>query len=79
MPQQGEQQMVLVSDVYQSRTDQESAIIQRQDPVVYPGPHAKGGFALSEHQLRGYRKNGFVACCLPLKWRNCSVRPVIWP
>jgi ectoine hydroxylase len=52
--------MVLVSDVYQSRTDQESAIIPRQDPVVYPGPHAKGGFALSEHQLRSYRKNGFI-------------------
>lgn len=52
--------MALVSDVYQSRADQESAIIQRQDPVVYPGSHAKGGFALSEHQLRSYRKNGFV-------------------
>ena len=52
--------MAPVSDVYQSRTKQESAIIPRQDPVVYPGPHARGGFALSEHQLRGYRKNGFI-------------------
>ena len=52
--------MVLVSDIYQSRTDHEAAIILRQDPVVYPGPHAKGEFALSEHQLRSYRKNGFI-------------------
>ncbi|MBX3652032.1 MAG: ectoine hydroxylase [Burkholderiales bacterium] len=52
--------MVLVSDIYQSRTDNEAAIILRQDPVVYPGPHAKGEFALSEHQLRSYRKNGFI-------------------
>jgi ectoine hydroxylase len=52
--------MVLVSDIYQSRTDNEAAIILRQDPVVYPGPYAQGEFALSEHQLRGYRKNGFI-------------------
>lgn len=52
--------MVLVSDIYQSRTDNEAAIIPRQDPVVYPGPHAKGEFSLSEHQLRSYRKNGFI-------------------
>ena len=52
--------MVLVSDVYQSRTDNEAAIILRQDPVVYPGPDEQGEFALSEHQLRGYRKNGFI-------------------
>jgi ectoine hydroxylase len=52
--------MVLVSDIYQSRTDNEAAIILRQDPVVYPGPYAKGEFALSEHQLRSYRKNGFI-------------------
>jgi ectoine hydroxylase len=52
--------MVLVSDIYQSRTDHEAAIILRQDPVVYPGPYAKGEFALSEHQLRSYRKNGFI-------------------
>jgi len=52
--------MVLVSDIYQSRGDRESAVILRQDPVVYPGPHANAEYALSEHQLRGYRKNGFV-------------------
>lgn len=52
--------MVLVTDVYQSRGDNESAILLRQDPVVYPGPYAKAEFALSEHQLRSYRKNGFV-------------------
>jgi ectoine hydroxylase len=52
--------MALVPDVYRSRTDQESAIILRQDPVIYPGPHAQGECALSEHQLRSYRKNGFI-------------------
>ncbi len=52
--------MVLVSDIYQSRSDNEAAIILRQGPVVYPGPHARGEFALSEHQLRSYRKNGFI-------------------
>ncbi|MDP1674497.1 MAG: ectoine hydroxylase [Burkholderiales bacterium] len=52
--------MVLVSDIYQSRTDNEAAIILRQDPVVHPGPYEKGEFALSEHQLRSYRKNGFI-------------------
>ncbi len=52
--------MVLVTDLYQSRSDNESAIILRQDPVVYPGPYAKAEFALSEHQLRSYRKNGFI-------------------
>lgn len=52
--------MVLVSDIYQSRTDNESAIILRQDPVVYPGPHAKSEFGLSEHQLCSYRRNGFI-------------------
>ena len=52
--------MVLVSDIYQSRSDNEAAIILRQAPVVYPGPHARGEFALSEHQLRAYRKNGFI-------------------
>jgi ectoine hydroxylase len=52
--------MILVSDIYQSRTDDEAAIIQRQEPVVYQGPHAKAECALSEHQLRSYRKNGFI-------------------
>jgi len=52
--------MVPVTDIYRSRADRESAIIQRQDPVVYPGPYSKGRFSLSEHQLRSYRKNGFI-------------------
>ncbi len=52
--------MVLVSDIYQSRTDDEAAIILRQDPVIYPGPYTRAGCALSEHQLRSYRKNGFI-------------------
>lgn len=52
--------MVLVSDIYQSRTDNEAAIIMRQDPVVYQGPYGRGEYALSEHQLRSYRKNGFI-------------------
>ena len=52
--------MVLVSDIYQSRGDNESAIILRQDPVIYPGPYADSEGALSEHQLRSYRKNGFI-------------------
>lgn len=52
--------MVLVTDIYQSRSDNEAAIILRQDPVVYPGPYARAACALSEHQLRSYRKNGFI-------------------
>lgn len=52
--------MALVSDIYQSRTELEPAIIQRQDPVIYPGPYSKEELVLSEHQLRSYRKNGFV-------------------
>jgi len=52
--------MVPVSDVYHSRGNNESAIILRQDPVVYPGPYAESACALSEHQLRSYKKNGFI-------------------
>ncbi len=46
-----------VSDVYQSRTDGEAAIMRRHDPVVY-GSACDGG--LPEHQLKSYQKNGFV-------------------
>ena len=46
-----------VSDVYQSRRDGESAIMRRQDPVVYGGVDDGG---LPEHQLKSYQKNGFV-------------------
>ncbi|HYC46537.1 MAG TPA: ectoine hydroxylase [Burkholderiales bacterium] len=50
--------MVLpISDAYRSRSDNESAIVRRQDPVVYGEP-ADG--ALTEHQLRSYQKNGFI-------------------
>jgi ectoine hydroxylase len=52
--------MVLVSDSYQSRVDNESAIIMRQDPVIYPGVTADAGTGLSQHQLRNYQKNGFL-------------------
>jgi ectoine hydroxylase len=51
--------MVLVSDVYQSRADDEAAIIMRQDPVVYPG-FRDGDLGLTQHQLRNYQKNGFI-------------------
>jgi ectoine hydroxylase len=46
-----------VSDVYQSRTDGEAAIMRRRDPVVYGGADDAG---LPEHQLKSYQKNGFV-------------------
>lgn len=52
--------MVLVSDAYQSRVDNEAAIILRQDPVVYPGFVPDPGTGLSQHQLGNYRKNGFI-------------------
>jgi ectoine hydroxylase len=52
--------MVLVSDVYQSRNDNESAIILRQDPVVYKRPGEGGDAGLSQHQLKSYQKNGFI-------------------
>ena len=46
-----------VSDVYQSRTDGEAAIMRRRDPVVYGSADDAG---LHEHQLKSYQKNGFV-------------------
>ena len=46
-----------VSDVYQSRTDGEAAIMRRRDPVVYGSADDAG---LPEHQLKSYQKNGFV-------------------
>jgi ectoine hydroxylase len=52
--------MVSVSDIYQSRVDNETAIIMRQDPVVYPGFSLDPGTGLSQHQLRNYQKNGFI-------------------
>jgi ectoine hydroxylase len=52
--------MVLVSDAYQSRVDGEAAILQRQDPVVYPRADAKAVPGLTQHQLKNYQKNGFI-------------------
>jgi ectoine hydroxylase len=52
--------MVPVSDIYRSRSDGESAIILRQDPVVYAAPGQQYGEALSQHQLKSYQKNGFI-------------------
>lgn len=52
--------MVLVSDTYQSRSDNESAIIVRQDPVVYADANIESKPALTQHQLRSYQKNGFI-------------------
>src|SRR5688572_8775695 len=52
--------MRLVSDIYQSRVDNEAAIIARRDPVVYNGGDAGGDFALTPSQLRRYRSDGFL-------------------
>lgn len=50
--------MTTVTDMYASRTDRMSAIIARQDPVVYNGgSHAD---ALAEDQLSSYERNGFL-------------------
>ncbi|MBI4206099.1 MAG: ectoine hydroxylase [Betaproteobacteria bacterium] len=51
--------MVLVSDAYQSRVDNEAAIMLRRDPVVYSGAN-DGAQGLVQHQLRNYQKNGFI-------------------
>ncbi len=52
--------MVLVSDVYQSRNDNESAILRRKDPVVYPRTGEGPDAGLSQHQLKSYQRNGFI-------------------
>lgn len=52
--------MVLISDSYQSRVDNEAAIILRQDPVVYPPFCERSTPGLTQHQLRSYQKNGFI-------------------
>jgi ectoine hydroxylase len=45
-------------DIYASRTDRGSAIIARQDPVIYgDGRYAS---ALDEEQLAGYERDGFL-------------------
>ena len=52
--------MVLVSDAYQSRVDNETAIVLRQDPIVYSDPKVVVPHGLSQHQLKSYEKNGFI-------------------
>ncbi len=52
--------MVLISDVYQSRVDNETAILARRDPVVYGDARAEVPHGLSQHQLKSYQKNGFI-------------------
>jgi ectoine hydroxylase len=52
--------MVLVTDTYQSRVDNETAIVLRQDPIVYSDPRAEVPHGLTHHQLKNYQKNGFI-------------------
>jgi ectoine hydroxylase len=52
--------MVLVTDTYQSRVDNETAIVLRQDPIVYSDPRAEVAHGLTHHQLKNYQKNGFI-------------------
>lgn len=52
--------MMLVSDTYQSRVDNETAIVLRQDPVIYSDPRPEVPHGLSHHQLKSYQKNGFI-------------------
>ena len=52
--------MVLVTDTYQSRVDSETAIVMRQDPIVYSDPRVEVPYGLTQHQLKNYQKNGFI-------------------
>ncbi len=52
--------MVLVTDTYQSRVDNETAILLRQDPIVYSDPRTEVPNGLAQHQLKNYQKNGFI-------------------
>ena len=52
--------MVLVTDTYQSRVDNETAIVMRQDPIVYCDPRVEVPHGLTHHQLKNYQKNGFI-------------------
>ena len=49
---------MIVTDVYESRTNGTAAIIARQDPVVYEG--GRYADALSAGQLADYEKHGFL-------------------
>lgn len=50
--------VIMMSDIYDSRTDRSAAIIARRDPVVHGG----GDYAdaLSAGQIRAYESNGFL-------------------
>jgi ectoine hydroxylase len=50
--------MTTVTDMYASRTDRMSAIIARQDPVVYGG--GTYAAALEQEQVASYERNGFL-------------------
>ncbi|KPK19610.1 MAG: ectoine hydroxylase [Betaproteobacteria bacterium SG8_41] len=52
--------MVLVTDTYQSRVDNETTILMRQDPIIYSDPRAEVPHGLAHHQLKNYQKNGFI-------------------
>src|SRR5690606_8145539 len=55
---QGDGMITPAKDIYASRTDRGSAIIARQDPVIYgDGRYAS---ALDEEQLAGYERDGFL-------------------
>jgi len=49
---------ISISDLYVSRTDRGSAIIARQDPVVYEGGTYAG--ALNDEQVASYNSDGFL-------------------
>lgn len=50
--------MTTVTDMYASRTDRMSAIIARQDPVIYNG--GTYATALDAQQVSSYERNGFL-------------------
>ena len=52
--------MVLVSNVYRSRVDNEAAIIARQDPVVYSDLTRPPKSGLTLVQLKGFEQNGYA-------------------
>ena len=52
--------MIHATDVYRSRSDQEAAIVKRQDPIVYKGWTERGPADLTQHELARYAKKGFI-------------------
>lgn len=52
--------MVLVTNTYQSRVDNETAILLRRDPIVYSDLRAEVPHGLTQLQLKNYQKNGFI-------------------